>query len=61
MKRVASVIVFKEGTSKAAAVKALLKIADIIEPPMGWKDDDDFARQVREFDDRTGWPVFYIP
>jgi hypothetical protein len=59
MKRLGTVLVFKEGTSKKQALEALRKIEDLLEVsshPMF-----DLQSKIREFDDNNGGPVWYIP
>ena len=47
---VGSVIVFKQGTSKATALAALKKLHDIVD-----------HSQTHDFDANWGGPVWYIP
>lgn len=64
MKRLGTVLVFKEGTTKAEAQKALRKLEE-----MGLIEITHFefagrkqtSPSINEFDDEWGGPVWYIP
>lgn len=54
-----AVIVFKPGTTKEEAGKALRKIQDVLD--MDYYVNPDPANLVNEFDSEWGGPVWYIP
>lgn len=59
MKRYGTVFSFKKGVTAKQAAEALAKIADVIDLD-GYVDPKIEAR-VKEYDDRYGGPVWYIP
>ena len=75
MKRHGTVIVFKPGTTPEEAVKALEKIADVLDFPefvydykLSATEGDQRVRRpsklidfIHDFDDKLGGPVWYLP
>lgn len=57
VKRLGTVLAFKEGVSETEAKEALEKLAPLLEPMyIGGE-----GYHLSKFDPDFGWPVFYIP
>ncbi len=63
MQRFGTVLTFKEGVTREEAVEALRKIEDVLKLSDFWKDrgEDPLERNIHDFDDKYGGPVWYIP
>lgn len=54
-KRLGTVLVFRAGTTKSQAEEAIRHLRQFLDPEMR------LSGTIREFDDRDGGPVWYVP